>query len=93
MEQIEIIRVREMGMDEKLYAVFIDEGSGEKLIWESLGGRAKSGRRFFYGGSSITALIFTEPNSAHAFVKREKVLDDFSSDAQYYVRPITLNHA
>lgn len=81
-------------MNEKLYAIFIDEGDGERLVWQSMHRhdaiRSESGRRFFYGGSSIMPLVFSHPNSAHAFIRGNALLEDFEEGAQYYVRKVMI---
>lgn len=75
----------------KKYAIFVKERDDlkELMVWYSE--KRHIGRKFFYGGSGIMACIFTTWQSAHAFAKKEKLLDDFSDGAQMYVRPINIS--
>lgn len=78
----------------RLYGIYIAEKNGtkERLVFMPHDAkRTKFGRKFFFGGTGIVALVFTTPNTAHAFAKKEKLVDDFES-AQYYVRPINLTN-
>lgn len=81
-------------MEKKLYGIFVDEGVAERLIWKSVHSldfiRPDTTRRFFYGGVAIMPLIFNNANSAHTFVKSNKVMDDFKESSQYYVRKIKI---
>ena len=79
--------MKDIKIVEKMYCITIDEGHGEKVVWFSIK-REKTGRKFFFGGTGLICCIFPNPNYAHAFSKKEKVLDDFEKDAQLYVRPI-----
>lgn len=73
---------------DKLYAIYVDEGHGEFLVFQAM---IPSEKRFYRSGSDVTGLVFTNPNTAHAFVKRNGLLEEFEQEAQYYVRKVVLS--
>lgn len=74
---------------ETAYGVFVEErGDKERLVWDA-GERGHYGRRFFFGGTSIQALIFSTSQRAHSFARRNNVLTDFN-DGVLYVRRVEI---